>query len=950
MKPGLNDFPPGMTLDATSVRERLADVAARGLAAMAALLTAVLMMSASAEWLMLREQAALAPGRFRLGLIFAVVASGTALLTYARYPRGATAFCLAGATAAVAWHSWYTGLGVYSSALAGVGILIAVAGMLLGLRVAAWLTAAYAVMVWALAAADGQGAIDSRQALLAMAPFNQILGLALLGAGGLMAAALMHRLITSSLLGALSEQERLAELLHIGSDWSWEMDARAQLTYLSPTFEARTGRKVVEFLRLAQDGGPTIVADAEWDRLLVELRAMRPYRDRVITFRCHDGTLLAVRGNGDPIHDRQGRFVGWRGVSRNVTAERLAQREQQRTQAMLDRMVQTSPDAICVARSNGTLLMVNHGYAALVGLPETQLLGKTAVELGILGQQESLRLRDAIAVDGVVRDFRTTVSRAGQPPREVAVSAGTFEWDGEVAAVITTRDITDVERARLEADAILDNASVGIALVRQGRFERVNPVFETMFGRTVGSLADHNGSVMFDDDTHFTTFAERAHSALEQGQAIDLERPFTRPDGRLMQVRLRARGVDPARLAEGGVIWVAEDVTERRRVERELALAKQQAEAANQAKSAFLATMSHEIRTPLNGVLGLAQLLRDDTLERQRRTEYLGHLVDAAQQLASIVSDVLDLSKIEAGHLALEDIPLDLHEVVMSTFHTFAPLGRERGLQMQCDIDAAVPQRLRGDPVRLRQILANFLSNALKFTAQGAIHLRVMPGPGGRTRLTVSDSGPGVTPELRKRLFRPFVQADGSTTRRFGGTGLGLSICRELATRMGGEVGVDSDGRHGSTFWAELLLARDAPGTHEMPAAQGAYPLAGLQVLVAEDNAVNMLIVCAMLERLGATPWQADNGAKALMMARDHAGTLQAVLMDLHMPLVDGLEATRQLQADTRTDHLPVFALSAATLENERDAARAAGMQGFIAKPVLEAELLRVLLPYVKAE
>jgi CheY-like chemotaxis protein len=287
--------------------------------------------------------------------------------------------------------------------------------------------------------------------------------------------------------------------------------------------------------------------------------------------------------------------------------------------------------------------------------------------------------------------------------------------------------------------------------------------------------------------------------------------------------------------------------------------------------------------------------------------------------------------------------------VVTSTFHTFAPLGRERGLQMSCHVEADVPHRVRGDPVRLRQILANYLSNALKFTASGHIELHVRCAAQGRIRLEVRDSGPGVDAALSERLFHPFVQADGSTTRRFGGTGLGLSICRELAARMGGEVGVDSDGHSGSTFWAELTLPLDAPATPGTPELPKDKPLAGMRVLVAEDNPVNMLIVCAMLERLGVEPIQADDGAKALDLARLYAGTLHAVLMDLHMPLVDGLEATRRMHAEAATASLPVFALSAAVLENERESVRAAGMRGFIAKPVLEAELMRALRPLAPA-
>jgi signal transduction histidine kinase/ActR/RegA family two-component response regulator len=437
-------------------------------------------------------------------------------------------------------------------------------------------------------------------------------------------------------------------------------------------------------------------------------------------------------------------------------------------------------------------------------------------------------------------------------------------------------------------------------------------------------------------------------------EELDLERELTRRDGRRILARLRSRPVDASQPLSGGTIWVVEDITERRAGEQALAQAKQDAEAASQAKSAFLATMSHEIRTPLNGVVGLARLLQDERLDGSRRAEYLTHLADSAKLLSGIVSDVLDLSKIESGHLQVESIDFDLHEVVQGTFAAFAALGQERGLAMRCQLDAGLPRLVRGDPVRLRQILANYLSNALKFTERGEVTLRAQPRPAGRVRLSVQDSGPGVAPALHDKLFEPFLQADSSTTRRFGGTGLGLSICRQLARLMGGEVGVDSDGATGSLFWAELPLPAQVATARPVAASAAehadARPLAGLHVLVAEDNAVNMLIVAAMLQRLGATVFEASDGEMALRMAREHAGTLDAVLMDLHMPGCDGLAATRALRQEPATAALPVFAFSAAVLDHERREAEAAGMNGFIAKPVELAELLRALAPLRAAQ
>jgi CheY-like chemotaxis protein len=268
---------------------------------------------------------------------------------------------------------------------------------------------------------------------------------------------------------------------------------------------------------------------------------------------------------------------------------------------------------------------------------------------------------------------------------------------------------------------------------------------------------------------------------------------------------------------------------------------------------------------------------------------------------------------------------------------------------MTCNIEPDVPSHVRGDPVRVRQIVSNYLNNALKFTTQGSIALACSLQTDGAVRVSVSDSGIGIDTKVRERLFEAFLQADSSTTRRFGGTGLGLSICRELAALMGGTVGADSTLGHGSTFWVALPLAdSDGSPAAAAPAAQATRPLSGLTVLVAEDNPVNMLIVRTMLERLGAAVLEARDGAQAVAAAHAALPTLDAVLMDLHMPVQDGLAAARALRDHPDTTRLPLIAVSAAVLEQERAEARAAGLREFLHKPLAEADLLRVLLPLVR--
>ena len=876
-----------------------------------------------------------------LGML-AAAGLGQALRRSGR-PGAASVVTLIVVLMTLAFHALQVGLGVHTLSLVAATLTITLAGALAGGRAAWLLTALYLFAVGMLGLMEARGVIPGQAAPLHVTLGDRLVAHTLIASTALLGALLIHRVVGAALRKALGEEERLSRLVHAAYNWAWEADANFRVTLLSDEFEALSGHRREDFLRMGEPGGAVLVREAGYQELLEDIRARRAYRDRINGFRAPDGRLLWTLTSGEPVYDAEGRHTGWRGVSHNITGERLALQQHQRTAAMLDRVLRASPDAICVAHvADGRIRFANTGFCALVGRNRDELMGHSAHELGLWPDRaEPLRLAATLADSGLVRDFRSSVLVQGQW-REVQLSAATLDWDGEPAMVLIARDITERERARIEAEAILDHASVGIALTRGERFERVNRHWQEIFGGAEPQLADSGDGLPAPHDL--------AHTALA------FERDCTRPNGERITARFSARGL-PATVtgspdasanvdADTATLWVAEDVTERRRQERELRAAKQQAEAANRAKSAFLATMSHEIRTPLAGVLGLARLLQQPDADDTRQPKYIAHLAAAAESLNEIVSNVLDLSKIEAGHLALERVEFDLHALAQASFEGCAALGRERGLDMQLDLAPGVPRRVVGDPLRVRQIMANFLVNALKFTERGHIRLALSPAGDGRVRLAVQDSGIGVPLALQDRLFRPFAQADDSTTRRFGGTGLGLSICRELATRMAGRVGLLSDGEHGATFWAELALpASDTPAetAARPPTPAPRYPLAGQRLLVAEDNPVNRLIITALLQRLGAEVVEAEDGEQAVALARAQAGRLDAVLMDLHMPRIDGLRATALLRADPATATLPIHAFTAAVLDQERQAALAAGMNGFIAKPVAEDDVIRVL-------
>ncbi|MCA0177701.1 MAG: PAS domain S-box protein [Proteobacteria bacterium] len=624
------------------------------------------------------------------------------------------------------------------------------------------------------------------------------------------------------------------------------------------------------------------------------------------------------------------------------------------SERLLSRVVETYPDVISLTElGSGRYHMINETFERVFGYARSEVIGRTVLELAVwVDKGDRERMVHSLREHGHVHNMVTQFRLKGGGVLNMQVSASLFQSEGRSYIITTARDVTAAEQARHEYEALLNNATLGTAMLRDGRFERVNARFADLLGRTVGTLVGMRDAEVWTTYDAQTARLSNASALARAPQAqLDLERPMARTDGGRFMARVLAKAIDPVHPERGGVIWMVEDVTQRRADEQALAKARDAAESANRAKSAFLANTSHEIRTPLNALLGLARLARDPQMEPSRRGQYIEQISDSAQALSTILTDILDLSKIEAGKLQLENEPFNLWELLDKLGQAYGALADTKGLRLSVTLADDLPVNVLGDAIRVRQILSNFLNNALKFTARGRVHLRALAQPGGVVRLEVFDTGRGIRPADLPRLFHPFSQVDDSATRDVGGTGLGLSICRELAVLMGGRVGADSRWAEGSCFWAELPLpSADMQAVASEFGELAQTLLEGARVLLVEDNPVNMMIAAALLEQWGVQVAQAADGREALAAvatAPDAQRPFDAVLMDVQMPDMSGIEVTERLRERYSPQQLPIVALTAAALVSEREQALAAGMNEFVTKPidagVLRSALLRAL-------
>ena len=634
---------------------------------------------------------------------------------------------------------------------------------------------------------------------------------------------------------------------------------------------------------------------------------------------------------------------------RAAELSRRAEMERDAARATLAELINALPLSIVMTDRDLNIMTYSALWARGLGVADTDVRGRSIFEItgGFYRRWEGAFHRS-------LAGERFTGQRVKVPNLDGEITYLQSEvtpWrdsEGRVAGIIVASDdvtelvgaIKQVARNEERLNMALGLADLHVFEVDYARQELFKAGAEDSFfmrPQTYADLANDVRGVVDPRDRPMVAELWRRHS--ETGEPFRAQYRINRTDGREVWVE----GVADLHQDETGqplrLVGAIQNITARKQAEQAILRARDQAEAANVAKSTFLATMSHEIRTPLNGVLGMAQVMAAEDLSPTQR-ERVRIIQASGETLLAILNDVLDLSKIEAGKLELEAAPFDAAELARGAHGAFCGVAEQKDLRFELTVEPAARGVYMGDGTRVRQILYNLVSNALKFTEQGAVRVTIAPANPGLI-IQVRDTGIGIPADRLDQLFEKFEQADASTTRRFGGTGLGLSICRDLVRLMGGTVGVESAVGQGSCFTATLPLPRiaeeGAGPRHEPAPHAAAQPVeaGSLRVLAAEDNAVNQLVLRTMLQQAGIEPTIVADGRAAVEAWR--GGAWDIILMDVHMPVMDGVSATRAIrqgEAASGRAPTPILALTANAMSHQVAEYIASGMDGFVAKPI----------------
>ena len=752
-----------------------------------------------------------------------------------------------------------------------------------------------------------------------------------------------------------NQTETIRATLESTADGILVIDERGKITAFNQKFGEIWG--IPKSILVSRDENKVIpfmssrLKDPESFHLRVaELRAHpNGQSDDVIELK--DGRILEGHSNPQRVGGKNvGRVWGFRDVTERARAEEV--------RARLAAIVESSDDAIISRTAGGKISSWNKGAEVIFGYRAEEIVGKPIAVLKGSDQVDELTaILDRVKQGEKITHFETVQVRKDGCQIDVSLTISPIRnAAGEVVgASIIARDITEHKRYEESLHAseeryrqLFERNLAGVYRVTvDGHLLDCNDACWRIFGyASAAEMLEHGASDLYPDPSARDEFLARLK---ERGTLTNYEHCLRRKDGSplwiLENATLVTSGDEESAQIEGTLI----DISNRRQAEMELRQAKETAEAASRAKSEFLAVMSHEIRTPMNGIIGMTELALDTPLSREQR-EYLDSVKESADTLLNLINDVLDFSKIEAGRLSLDFCEFDVQDMLSNTMRALATRADEKGLELTWETLPDLPNRLVGDPGRLRQILLNLVGNAIKFTERGEVDLRVQTESQGEDWLflhfCVSDTGIGIPREKQQRVFEAFMQADSSTTRKYGGTGLGLAISSRLVSLMEGRIWVESEANKGSRFHFTAKLGRVKRSQPDLaPLAE--VSLQDTPVLVIDDNATNRRILDAMLKCWTMQPTMAEGGLEGLVAmrcAKDMGRPFPLIILDSQMPGMDGFMVVEKLKQDPTLAGSAIMMLTSAGQRGDAARCRELGISAYLVKPIRQSELLEAIL------
>jgi two-component system, sensor histidine kinase and response regulator len=671
-----------------------------------------------------------------------------------------------------------------------------------------------------------------------------------------------------------------------------------------------------------------------------------------LVFKTAGGRQIAVSFNASLFY-RTGKIAGLFGVARDVTRQRAIEQTLREEREYSRSLVASSPDALLVCNSDLALTDGNERALELTGYPREKLIGISLPSLFTQPAMAGDLLRNVWHQDRIQdAELQLLTKSAAEIPVSLNVSAFK-ELDGAARRIVAAlRDVSERKRAERERSLLASIVNSSGDSIYSATTDLIitswNPAAERLFGYSAIEVMGHGAALLVPLD-HRAELFEHAQSVCRTGKPESFETRRLRKDGTMIEVAITHSPVLDASGAIAGLSITAHDITERKRMEAELAQARDAALEAARLKSEFLANMSHEIRTPLNSVIGMTGLLLDTDLDPEQR-ELARDVRESGDALLTLINDILDFSKISAGKLVIEEIDFDLTDAIEGATDLIVHQARRKGLEMTVSVDLDVPRLLRGDPGRLRQILLNLMGNAIKFTERGEVGVAVSKlseNPQQATlRFEVRDTGIGIPPDQQQRLFQAFTQADASTTRRYGGTGLGLSIARELVSAMHGTIAISSTPGAGSLFWFTIGFAKHVDTSR--PASERFASLTDTKIMVVDDNANSRRIFERQLSAWGMRVKTAAGAGEALDLMRGES--FAAAVLDVMMPETDGIELARRIKGNPATARTAVIFASSVGSRSSFGA-RLVGMEvgGWLMKPVPESLLYNALIKVLAA-